>query len=193
MNSKEYRASLNVKIKDMTPEQRKKYNRLRAKESREKKKGATAESKPAEKPAQKKKVFEIVKKLPADGASEKSKQLRIADQVLRDAKPPTRPPASTINKKQKKIPTAKPAPKAKAKAKPKAKGGNIPNSKLKCFMRNAGGKVYRTCVKPEGNKQPKTQVRGNPRPAGDRKLPYKVAYPNAEARKKAQAKRKAKK
>lgn len=38
MNSKEYKQSLNKKVKDMTPEERKKYGMLRTRESRAKKK-----------------------------------------------------------------------------------------------------------------------------------------------------------
>lgn len=38
MNSKEYKESLNKKVKDMTPEEKKKYGQLRTKESRAKKK-----------------------------------------------------------------------------------------------------------------------------------------------------------
>ena len=39
MNSKEYKESLNKKVKDMTPEEKKKYGMLRTRESRAKKKG----------------------------------------------------------------------------------------------------------------------------------------------------------
>lgn len=39
MNSKEYKQSLNKKVKDMTPEEKKKYGMLRTRESRAKKKG----------------------------------------------------------------------------------------------------------------------------------------------------------
>ncbi len=39
MNSKEYKQSLNKKVKDMTPEEKKKYGKLRTQESRAKKKG----------------------------------------------------------------------------------------------------------------------------------------------------------
>lgn len=38
MNSKEYKKSLNKKVKDMTPEERKKYGMLRTRESRSNKK-----------------------------------------------------------------------------------------------------------------------------------------------------------
>ena len=49
----------------------------------------------------------------------------------------------------------------------------VPDSKLKCFMRRGkGGGLYRTCATPEKNKQPKKQVRGDPKPASQRKLPY---------------------
>jgi len=45
--------------------------------------------------------------------------------------------------------------------------GNIPNKKLKCWMRTApSGGVYRTCAVPEKKKQPKKQVRGKPRVGG---------------------------
>ncbi len=85
MNSKEYRQSLQVKIKDMTAEQKKKYNNLRNQESRAKKKAKPAEepkkikfkvkAKPAEepkkikfkvkaKPAEPKKVMMKVKNVP---------------------------------------------------------------------------------------------------------------------------------
>lgn len=39
MNSKEYKKSLDKKVKDMTPEEKKKYGMLRTRESRAKKKG----------------------------------------------------------------------------------------------------------------------------------------------------------
>ena len=39
MNSKEYKQSLNKKVKDMTPEEKRKYGKLRTQESRAKKKG----------------------------------------------------------------------------------------------------------------------------------------------------------
>lgn len=56
---------------------------------------------------------------------------------------------------------------------------NIPNKKLKCFMRRAkNGAVYRACAVPEKDKKPKKQVRGNPIPEGKRKLPVKKAYPD---------------
>jgi len=49
----------------------------------------------------------------------------------------------------------------------------VPDSKLKCFMRTGkNGAVYRTCATPEKNKKPKKQVRGDPKPASERKLPY---------------------
>ena len=53
--------------------------------------------------------------------------------------------------------------------------GNIPNNKLKCFMRSTNGRVYRTCVKKPGSKQ----VRGKPRSGGKG---GEKAYKNAEDR-----------
>lgn len=43
--------------------------------------------------------------------------------------------------------------------------------------RAKNGAVYRACATPEKKKQPKKQVRNNPRPEGKRKVPYVVAYP----------------
>tara|TARA_R110002153_G_scaffold274315_1_gene448473 strand:- start:14848 stop:15465 length:618 start_codon:yes stop_codon:yes gene_type:complete len=49
-------------------------------------------------------------------------------------------------------------------------------------MRKAkNGATYKTCVKPEGDKKPKTQVRDNPR-VRNRKQPIVKAYENAAAR-----------
>ena len=78
----------------------------------------------------------------------------------------------------------------KSYAKTASKDGKIPNSKMKCFMRTAqNGKPYRTCAVPEKNKKPKAQVRGKPRPASERKLPYVSAYKNKFHRGNAQKKR----
>jgi len=66
----------------------------------------------------------------------------------------------------------------------------IANKRLKCWMRVAkNGKPYRACAVPEKEKQPKREVRDNPRPEHKRKKPYLVAYGSAEERKKEQAKR----
>ena len=114
MNSKEYKESLNKKVKDMSSDEKKKYGQLRTQESRAKKK-----------------------------ASE-----------------------------------------------PK----NVPNKKLKCFMLKANnGATYRTCTTPEKNKQPKKQVRGNPRPEDKRVKPIVKAYGSVEDRKKQQAEKAKKK
>lgn len=60
---------------------------------------------------------------------------------------------------------------------------NIKNNKLKCWMNRAkNGAIYRACATPEKKKQPKKQVRNNPRPEGKRKVPYKVAYPERHRR-----------
>jgi hypothetical protein len=85
------------------------------------------------------------------------------------------------------IPKAKPAPAPAPKAKAKAQEdipntGDIPNKKIKCFMRrNAkNGKVYRACAVPEKEKAPKKQIRGKPREEAKRKQPYIVAYPKSK-------------
>jgi len=68
--------------------------------------------------------------------------------------------------------------------------GNIPNKKLKCFMRTApSGGTYRTCVVPEKKKAPKHQVRGKPRAGG--KGGERVYASDAD-RKKAEASKKKK-
>ena len=91
MNSKEYKKSLDKKVKDMTPEEKKKYGMLRTRESRVKKK-------------------------------EKDKM--------------TVNPKTGENK------------------------GNIPNNKLKCFMKKTKGRVYKTCTIKGTNQQ----VRGKSKP-----------------------------
>jgi len=49
----------------------------------------------------------------------------------------------------------------------------VADKNLKCFMLRAkNGGMYRTCATPEKKKQPKKQVRGDPKPASERKLPY---------------------
>jgi len=86
-----------------------------------------------------------------------------------------------------------PKPKKKIKLK-KPNDGKIPNSKMKCFMRTAkNGKPYRACAVPEGDKKPKKQVRGKPRPESERTLPYVSAYKNKFHRGNAQKKRDKKK
>ena len=55
--------------------------------------------------------------------------------------------------------------------------GNIPNNKLKCFMRSVNGKPYRACATPAGDKKPKKQVRGKPRVGGKG---GEKAYPNGK-------------
>ncbi len=120
--SKAYKAKLNKKVKDMSPEEKKEYGRLRTKDSRAKGKATTAPKK--EEP--------------------KKKKIKIK----------------------------------------KANDGNIPNKKLKCFMLKAkNGATYKTCAKPEGDKQPKKQVRGKPRPADKRVKPIVRAYPSDADRK----------
>ena len=74
--------------------------------------------------------------------------------------------------------------------KPITNDGNIPNSKMKCFMRTAkNGKPYRACAVPEKKKAPKKQVRDKPRPESERKLPYVSAYKNKFHRGNAKKKR----
>ena len=69
--------------------------------------------------------------------------------------------------------------------KPVSNDGNIPNSKMKCFMRTAkNGKPYRACAVPEKKKKPKKQVRGKPRPESERKVPYLSAYKKKRDKKK---------
>ncbi len=65
-------------------------------------------------------------------------------------------------------------------AKGDLEGKSVPNKKLKCYMmKNAkNGAVYRTCATPSGDKKPKKQVRGKPKPANQRQDKYLVAYPN---------------
>lgn len=49
----------------------------------------------------------------------------------------------------------------------------VADKKLKCFMLRAkNGGMYRTCATPEKDKKPKKQVRGDPKAASKRKLPY---------------------
>lgn len=133
---KKYKERLGKKVKDMTVEEKREYNRLRVKDHREKKKSAKVAPKPKKKIKMGAKEFE------------------------------------------------------KAYAKTPSKKGKIPNSKMKCFIRTAqNGKPYRTCAVPEKNKKPKAQVRGKPRPAGDRVMPYVSAYKNKFHRSNAQKKR----
>jgi len=103
--------------------------------------------------------------------------------------------AKVAPKPKKKIKLMKPkeAPKPKKKIKlmkPITNDGNIPNSKMKCFMRTAkNGKPYRACAVPEKKKAPKKQVRDKPRPESERKLPYVSAYKNKFHRGNAKKKR----
>jgi len=87
-------------------------------------------------------------------------------------------PAAAPKKKiiKKKAPDAAPKKKVKLIIRKKAPA-NVANKDMKCFMRTArNGATYRACAVPEGNKQPKRQVRANPRPAAERVKPYITAY-----------------
>jgi len=93
-------------------------------------------------------------------------------QVLAGSK--TAPKKKKIIKK--KAPDAAPKKKVKLIIRKKAPA-NVANKDMKCFMRTArNGATYRACAVPEGNKQPKRQVRANPRPAAERVKPYITAY-----------------
>ena len=178
MNSKEYKKSLNKKVKDMTDEERKEYTKLRVRESRDRNIGSIA-PKPEEREAvvpKRRKLKIVVKEAPA-----KKKNL-----VLKRPDPPA---------KKKNLVLKRPDPPPKKKNL-KVVSKNVPNDKLKCFMLKAknNGAMYRTCVTPEKKKQPKTQVRDDPIPSRLRKKPYIRAYPNAKERRKVQnQKNKAKK
>lgn len=69
--------------------------------------------------------------------------------------------------------------------------GNIPNSKLKCWIRKNAktGGMYKTCAVPEKDRKPKKQVRGKPAKRPPAKKPIMRAYATDEARKKAQQNR----
>ena len=163
MNSKEYKKSLNKKVKDMTDEERKEYTKLRVRESRERKTGSIA-PKPEEREA------EVPKR----------RKLKIV---------PSKGPMKEEPAKKKKLVLKRPDPPPKKK-KLKVVSKNVPNDKLKCFMLKAkNGGMYRTCATPEKKKQPKTQVRDDPVPSRLREKPYIRAYPNAKERRKAQNQR----
>ncbi len=177
MNSKEYKKSLNKKVKDMTDEERKEYTKLRVRESRDRNIGSIApkpEEREAEAPKRRKLKIVPPKEAP------KKRKLKIV--------PPKEPKKEDPPKKRNLV-LKRPDPPPKKKNL-KIVSKNVPNDKLKCFMLRAkNGGMYRTCATPEKKLKPKTQVRDDPIPSRLRKKPYVRAYANAKERRKAQNER----
>ena len=58
-------------------------------------------------------------------------------------------------------------------------GVRVRDKKLKCYMLRAkNGGMYRACATPEKKKISKGEVRGAPKPKGERVQKYMLAYPN---------------
>jgi len=130
--------------------------------------------------APKPKKKKIIKKAAAKGDPEHGvKQfagggMNLKERHVRESKPIDKKDLKKADKGAKANPTYSSVSPAKAKG-----GYNKDNSKMKCYMRKAkNGATYRTCGEPEGDAQPKKQLRNRPKARDIRNAAYQVAYPD---------------